>query len=405
MSVLQGVVVFIQDLRLAEKLSPRRNPEIIWSYIFFPAFIAYLILLTSFINEKPTTGGIVSYDASFSALINPSSKIEIIATGFNWTEGPVWMNDDTAPHLLFSDTVLNQIYRWEEGKGMFTIGKTLHVQNSGCRNANANCAMLRKAGSNGLLRRDEGSHDLIACAHGERSIVLLRDNGTRSDVVTHYKGKRLNSPNDLVWSPDGHLYFTDPHYGLFDHSGVIIGKELEHNGVYMVKSDYVRLALELGQPTAYVRLLEAKLAHPNGLAFSPDFSKLYIAASDRSHPLINVYDVSDDGSLVNGRVFFDASDLYASECRKAEEAGESCEERVGVPDGLKVDIHGNVFAAGPGGVLVLSAEGKLLGLLRLDRPAANVVFGGDGRLYITAKDAIMRLPVKTKPVRIIRKAR
>jgi gluconolactonase len=398
MSLLQELLSFVQSLRLGDKLLPQRNPEIIWAYLFFPVFVAYLMILTTFINEKPTIGQVVMYDPSFNSLINPSSKIEIIATGFNWTEGPLWMADDSMPYLLFSDTVNNNIFKWEEGKGMFTIGKTLFMQSSGCRDNN--CANFYEPGTNGLLRKDDTSKDIIACSHGERSLLLLRENGTRTAIVSHYKGKRLNSPNDVVWSPDGHLYFTDPDYGLQDFQHIIQDKELEHNGVYMVKGDYLRLAMELGQPTAYVRLVETKLSKPNGLAFSPDFSKLYISNSDRNSPFINVYDVMDDGSLKNGALFFNASSLFKQECERAG----SC-ENVGSPDGLKVDIHGNIFATGPGGILVISPEGKLLGMLRLDRPVSNLAFGGDGRLYATAKDIVVRLRVATKPARIIKKIR
>lgn len=399
MSVFQQIIGFLQSLRLQDKLYPSRNPEITWAFIFFPVFVAYLVILTGFINEMPTLGGITVYDDALSKLIDPSAKIEIIATGFSWAEGPLWMNDDAAPHLLFSDTVGNKMYKWEEGKGMFTVGKTLHLQNSGCRDVSGHCAGLYEPGTNGVVRRDDASHDLIACSHGERSLLLFRENGTRSTIVSHYKGRRLNSPNDLVWSPDGHMYFTDPTWGLQDLQQRIVGKELEHNGVYMVKADYLLQALQQGQPTAYVRLLEAKMTMPNGLAFSPDFSKLYISNSDSSSPVINVYEVAEDGSLRGGRVFFDASPAYSPEaCARAG----SC-NAVGLLDGLKVDIHGNVFATGPGGVLVLSPEGVQLGLLRVEgRPASNVAFGGDGRLYITAKDMVVRVAVKTKPARIIK---
>ncbi|RYH32319.1 SMP-30/gluconolactonase/LRE family protein [archaeon] len=405
MSLLQEIFGFIRSLRLQDKLSPRSNPEIIWAYFFFPAFISYLVILTTFINEKPSIGRIVALDSSLGQLISPSSKIEVIASGLNWTEGPLWMYDDNNPHLLFSDTILNNIYKWEEGKGMFTIGKTLHMLNSGCRDAFYNCELRREVGTNGLLRKDDSSLDLIAASHGERSLLLLRDNGTRSALVSHYKGKLLNSPNDLVWSPDGHLYFTDPHYGLFDHNGQLLDKQLEHNGVYMVKSDYLRLALQLGEPTAYVRLLEGKMTLPNGLAFSPDYSKMYVANSDPTDPYINVYNVADDGSLQGGRVFFNASSLYKAACQEAQQTFLTCEGNVGVPDGLKVDIDGNVYTTGPGGVLILSPEGKHLGTLKLDRPASNLAFGGDGRLYITAMDLVLRVKVKAKPARIIRKVR
>eukprot|EP01039_Chlorochromonas_danica_P002134 gene2133-2328_t len=395
MSLVQEVLGFIRSLRLQDKLSPRRNPEIIWAYLFFPAFIAYLVLLTGYINEKPSLGEIVVLDASLNTIIYPSSKIEIISSGFNWTEGPLWIQDDasSSSHLVFSDTVQNAIYKWEEGKGMFTVGKTLYVQYSGCRNVSGHCATLYEPGTNGLVRRSDSSLDLLACSHGERSIVFLRENGTRSAVVNQYKGKRLNSPNDLVWSPDGHLYFTDPDFGLQDLDKNIQNKDLEHNGVYMVKADFLNLALEMGEPTAYVRLVEGRLSMPNGLAFSPDFAKLYVANSDRDSPIVNVYDVEDDGSLKNGRVFFD----FASDIQKGSK---------GLPDGVKVDINGNVYVAGPGGVHIISPNGLRLGIISVpDKLVSNLAFGGDGKLYITATDSVLRVAIRSKPARILKKLR
>jgi gluconolactonase len=389
--LVASVIGFVRSLNLEEKLSPRKNSEIIWFYIFLPSLVAYLFFLSQYLNAKPFIGSIDILDPSFSNIIDPSSKIEIITRNLTWAEGPLWINDDSAPHLLFSDSVHNRIYKWEEGKGMFTIGKTIYVEKSGCRLNQTHCDFVYEPGSNGLLRRDDTSLDIIACLHGDRSIGLLRDNGTRSLIATHYKGQKLNSPNDLVWSPEGHLYFTDPPYGLMDANGVIHNKELEHSGVYMIKADYLQLSMEMGEPTAYVRLLENKLPHPNGLAFSPDFSKLYINNSDKEKPFIFVYDVQDDGSIHKGRIFFDATELMKEES----------DDNLGVLDGLKVDIHGNVISSGPGGVLIISQEGKLLGrLLTGDYRVTNVAFGTDNRLYLTARDIVARIKIKTKPHRV-----
>ena len=394
--LVQSILSFIKSLHLEEKLSPRKNHEIIWFYVFLPSAIMYLYFLGQYLNMKPFIGSIEVLTPAFSNIIDPSSKIEVIATNLTWCEGPVWINDESLPHLIFSDTVQNRIYKWEEGKGMFTIGKTIYVEKSGCRLNQTHCDEVFEPGSNGLLRRDDTSFDILAALHGDRAIGLLRDNGTRSLIATHYKGQRLNSPNDLIWSPDGHLYFTDPPYGLMDSQLVINHQELEHSGIYMIKADYIKLSLEFGEPTAYVRLLENRLSRPNGLAFSPDFSKLYVTNSDVANPIIVVYDVKDDGSIHQGKIFFNATELYQQE----KNAGK---EPISLPDGLKVDIHGNVICSGPGGVLVISPEGKLLGRLLMDRPVSNIAFGTDNRLYITAKDIVARVRIKTKPVRIIRK--
>lgn len=401
--IIRGIVGWVKSLNLDEKLSPKKNAEIIWFYLFLPCVVIYLSLLSEYLNTKPITGRIESLDPSFTSLVDPSSKIEIIATNLTWAEGPLWMNDDNLPFLLFSDPVHNRVYKWEEGKGMFTIGKTIHVEKSGCKTNQTHCDFVYEPGSNGLIRRDDTSLDIIAALHGERAIGLLRDNGTRAMIASHYKGQRLNSPNDLVWSPEGHIYFTDPPYGLMDKNQVIHGKELDHNGVYMIKSEYVQLALEMGVPTVYVRLLESKLSRPNGLAFSPDFSKLYVANSDPRAPMIVAYEVKDDGSIHKGKIFYNATSLYEQECLKV--TSKTCNGKVGLPDGIKVDINGNVFAAGPGGVMIISPEGKLLGRILLDNIVSNLAFGSDNRLYLTAQDIIARVRVKAKPVRIIRKGK
>jgi gluconolactonase len=402
----QEVVEFIHSLNLKAKLSPRENVEIIWFYIFLPCFIGYLVILSHFLNYKPTIGFIETLDPTFDSLIYSSSRnIELIASGLQWSEGPIWVEDKSTSlsYLMFSDTITNRIYKWEEGKGLFTVGKTIFMENSGCiSEAKTNetngkdCSLLTEPGSNGLMRRSLDSLDLIICQHGERSVSLLRENGSLSVVASHYKGRRLNSPNDLALSPDGHLYFTDPPYGL---AGAGEGGELSFSGVYLVPGPYLSNSLSLGVPTASVRLLDRSMARPNGLAFSPDYAKLYVSNSEKEAPLVKVFEVADNGDLVGGKVFFDMKGLLAEE--RGREGGDP--SSVGSADGLKVDIHGNVFATGPGGVLVISPEGKLIGRFRLgNRPVNNLVFGEDGRLYFTAKDIVARAWIKTKPSRIIK---
>jgi gluconolactonase len=283
-------------------------------------------------------------------------------------------------------------------------------ERSGCRANRTYCNEMSEPGSNGILRMNAAlmpianakSIDLLVCQQGERAISLLRENGTRSFVATHYNGKRFNSPNDLIWSPEGHLLFSDPDYGLItkvprylheNDTEPATDREIPFNGVYMIRKEDLADAVETGQPVPKVYLLNGEMSKPNGLAFSPDFGKLYVSNSDPKHPVYMVFDVSPDtGALSNGRIFYDATALRTP-------AGDGVGN--GLPDGMKVDMHGNVFAAGPGGVLVISPEGVLIGRFRIDRPVSNVAFGGDGRLYATASDVITRIWIKTKPVRII----
>ena len=206
---------FVRSLNLEEKLSPRKNSDIIWFYIFFASLVAYLSILSDFINSKPFIGDVVVIDSSFTKLIYPSHRMEIIAEGLQWAEGPLWINDEASSlsYLMFSDTIANRIYKWEEGKGLFTVGKTIYVENSGCSIDIAYCESKYEPGSNGLLRNSDSNLDLIVCQHGERAVTLLREDGQRTLISSHYKGQRLNSPNDLIISPDGHMYFTDPTNG------------------------------------------------------------------------------------------------------------------------------------------------------------------------------------------------
>jgi gluconolactonase len=397
----------LQSLNLGDKLNPNKTPQISWCFVFLPALIAYFVLLSNLINEKPLTGSIEILHPSFASLIYPNTKMEIIAKDSIWTEGALWVEDESTSlgFLLYSDTQLNKMFRWDEGKGFFTVGRTLYVDKSGCKLDKEYCDTMFEPGSNGLLKMNSAlmpiaerkNIDLLVCQHGERAISLIRENGTRTLMATHYKGKRFNSPNDLIWSPEGNLYFTDPRYGLWGKNDSEVGREIEFHGVYMIRKDDIRESLLTGEATANVILLDSEMSMPNGLAFSPDFSKLYVANSDPNNKYWKVSDVSPNtGALSNGRVFFDGNDLYEKEVKKG-----IFKENHGFPDGLKIDIHGNIFASGPGGVLVFSPSGNMIGRFNLDKPVSNIAFGGDGKLYFTNSDMIVRIRIKAKPIRII----
>jgi gluconolactonase len=305
-----------------------------------------------------TLGSIERLKPEFDSLIPGSARIEKLAEGFEWTEGPVWVS--SRRYLLFSDIPRNVVMKWEEGRGT-----TKFLERSGYTGT---ASGGREPGSNGLALDAQGR--LVLCQHGDRQIVRVEEDGTRTVLASKYQGKRLNSPNDLVYGPGGDLYFTDPPYGL---SGLNEdpAKELDFNGVYRLTPD--------GQLT----LLTSELSFPNGIGFSPDGRILYVANSDPKRAIWMAYDVDPDGTIGNGRVFFDATPLVGS--------------RKGLPDGLKVDIRGNLFATGPGGVLVFSPRGDYLGLLNTREATANCGWGDDGSvLYVTADMYLCRVRTNTR---------
>jgi gluconolactonase len=300
-----------------------------------------------------------SRDKRFDALISPDAKIEKIAEDLLWSEGPLW--DARTETLLFSDIPRNVIMQWHAEKGVSRF-----LERSGYTGAAPFTG--REPGSNGLTFDPQGR--LTICQHGDRRVSRREADGTLVPVAVSFQGKKLNSPNDLVYDSQGALYFTDPPFGL-PETFKDPHKELPFNGVFRVSKD--------GTVTAVATDLEA----PNGLGFSPDFKTLYVANARAHQPIWKAYGVKADGSLDQGRVFADSSKLY--------------KQGDGVPDGLKVDVHGNLFATGPGGVLVYAPEGTLLGRILTGVPTANVAFGEDGAtLFITANHRVLRLRTKTK---------
>ncbi|MEO8017237.1 MAG: SMP-30/gluconolactonase/LRE family protein [Pseudomonadota bacterium] len=300
-----------------------------------------------------------SLDKRFDALIAPDTKIEKIADDLKWSEGPLW--DAKTSSLLFSDIPNNVVMRWNADKGVSRF-----LERSGYTGAAPFTG--REPGSNGLTFDPQGR--LTLCQHGDRRISRREADGTMVPVAVGYQGKKLNSPNDLVYDNHGALYFTDPPFGL---PGTFTDpkKELTFNAVFRVAKD--------GTISTVVTELEA----PNGLGFSPDFKTLYVANATAKEPIWKAYAVKADGSLDKGRLFAEARSYV--------------KEGDGVPDGLKVDIHGNVFATGPGGVHVFAPDGTRLGRIITDVPTANVAFGEDGStLFITANHRVLRMRTLTK---------
>ncbi len=303
---------------------------------------------------------IVRLDPKFDELIPADAKVETLAGGFKWAEGPVW--DKAAGHLLFSDIPNNVVRQWSDKGGLKDFLKPSGFTGGAKFDG-------KEPGANGLALDKTGA--LVLCQHGDRRVARLGKDGTFTTLADKYEGKRLNSPNDLVYHPNGDLYFTDPPYGLpkgMDDPA----KELAFQGVYRLK------------PSGELTLLTKTLSHPNGIGLSPDGKTLYVANSDDAKPVVMAFPLKADGTVEAGKVFFNALPLK----HKASP---------GVPDGLKVDAKGNLFATGPGGVLVLDPTGKHLGTIYTGVPTANCGFGGDGStLYITANDKLVRVKTTTK---------
>ncbi len=324
-------------------------------------FAATAFAVPDLVQEKkpyPTMGTIERKDPRFDKLIPKDAKLEKLADGYKWTEGPVWVPQ--GKYLLFSDIPNNVIVKWEEGKGAKEFLKPAGYTGSKERGG--------EPGSNGLTLDKDGL--LVACDHGDRRVYRLEKDGKKTTLVDKYDGKRLNSPNDLVYKSNGDLYFTDPPYGL-EKQMDDPARELDFCGVYRLGKD------------GKVTLLTKDLSRPNGIAFSPDEKKLYVANSDPLRAVWMEYEVKDDGTLGKGKVFFDSTAWVL--------------KRKGLPDGMKVDKDGNLFATGPGGVHVFAPDATLLGTIDTGVPTSNCGWGDDGSvLYVTADKALTRIQTSTK---------
>ncbi len=308
-----------------------------------------------------TVGAIERLDPQLDEFLAADAEMEVLSDGHDWTEGPVWVPSQKM--LLFSDIPPNSIFAWSEKDGPSLYLKPAGYSGSTSREG--------EPGSNGLLLDAEGN--LILCQHGDRQ--MARYTGSFDDpeptyetIVGTYEGKRFNSPNDAAYFNDEWLYFTDPPYGLVGNINDP-AKEIPYQGVYRVG------------PSGKAELLTDALSRPNGIAFSPDRRKMYVA---NSHPKMAIwmqYDLDGEGNITQGQVFYDATDMVGKD--------------PGLPDGLKVHSSGTLFATGPGGVWIFSAEGKVLGKLKTGQATANCAFDDtESYLYITADRYLLRIKMK-----------
>lgn len=283
-------------------------------------------------------------NSGIDVIVEPGTPLEQVLSGFQFVEGPAWHPGQKT--LTFSDIIGNTMYRWHHQAGLAVLRKPSHM-------------------ANGNTWDREGR--LLSCEHATSRVSRVDTDGKYEVLTSHFQGCELNSPNDIVVKRDGAIYFTDPNSGRGARYGVERLQELEFQGVY-----------RLDPLTSEIHLLVDDFAKPNGLCFSPDESLLFINDTDKQH--IRVFDVLDDGSVGNGRIW-------------AETGGDA----PGVADGMKVDSAGNLYCCGSGGIHVFDPQGTRMGIVTTPEVAANFTWGGDDltNLYITATHSVYRLSVKT----------
>lgn len=313
-------------------------------------------------QQFPTTGSVIRLEPEIDQLITPGTLPEILAEGFNWSEGPLWLPAEEV--LIFSDVPENTIFRWDEQNGLQPYltpsGYTGSIPRGG------------ETGSNGLLLDPQGR--LVLCQHGDRRMArmnapLERPEAAFTTLTGQWEGKRFNSPNDAVYGKDGTLYFTDPAYGL-ELGYKDPAREMDFTGIF---------SLSLG---GVVTLLSDRLSAPNGIGLSPDQKRLYVANSGGpSGPIWMVYELGENGSLAGEGLFHDAT--TASDTLR------------GAPDGLVVGTNGTLFATGPGGVWIFNPDGKHLGIVRTGQATSNCTLDArEQYLYITADMYLMRIRLR-----------
>lgn len=309
-------------------------------------------------KNYPRIGAIHRYNEAFDALVGRDAVIEVLAGGFYWTEGPIWIRD--GGYLLFSDIPRNATMKWKEGEGV-----SVYLQPSGYTGPGS---YGKEPGANGMTLDAEGQ--LVSCEHGDRRMSVLTKGGGKRTLTDNYQGRRFNSPNDCVFKSNGDLYFTDPAYGLpnqFEDTR----REMDYCGVFRYGRDGV------------TTLLTKELSRPNGLAFSVDEKTLYVGNSDPERAVWMAYEVLADGTLGAGKVFYDVTSAVG--------------KLPGLPDGFKLDVNGNIFATGPGGVYVFNPAGELLGRMETGEATANCAWGDDGSsLYVCSDMYLVRIRTQTR---------
>lgn len=303
---------------------------------------------------KRFVGEIEVVDDRINSIVPSGARPELIADGFDWSEGPLWLKEQKL--LIWSDVPTNRIYQWDGD----TV--SVYLEPSGYTGSKPRGGEM---GSNGLLL--DADNRLVLCQHGDRSLArmdasLSSPTASFTTLADNFEGMKFNSPNDAAFGTNGNLYFTDPPYGL-EQQMIDSLKETEFQGVYRIS------------PEGEVFLMTKNLTRPNGIAFSKDYKKCYVSNSDPERAVWMVYDVDQDGNLTNESVFFDATSIV--------------KDNNGLPDGMKVNEKGILFATGPGGVFVFTPQGEHLGTIKSGAPISNCAFNDDESVLFMTSDAMI----------------
>ncbi len=338
-------------------------------FLPLPAFVFAAAALAA--DPVPAfQGSIERLDPALDALLSPDAQIEVLASGFNWSEGPVWKEGG----IVFSDVPENTVFGWKEGEKAASVVLKPSGNFTG-----------EGQGSNGLAVDAQGR--LVLCQHGERRLARQEKDGKFTVLADNFQGKRFNSPNDLVISSQGTIFFTDPPYGMKKGTS----PDAPYHGIYAVHP-------VAGQTTPAMLLID-DIQWPNGIALSPDEKTLYIAVSDKDNTRIMAYDLAPQGKegvagIINGVVIpkpRNGRELFNAQKLKSADRKGGC-------DGLKVDSQGNLWTTGPGGVLILDKNGRHLGSILTGQATANCAWGGEDKstLYITADMFLLRVKTRVK---------
>lgn len=309
-------------------------------------------------DDAQTFGSIERLDPTFDDIVEPGANLEILSNGYEWSEGPVWVESEKM--LLFSDVPTNKVYKWTESDSI-----ELYLQPSGYTGSNPSTS--NEQGSNGLTLSAEGQ--LVLCQHGDRRVAFMNapvdaPQPVFTSIADNFEGKKFNSPNDVVMRRNGDYFFTDPPYGMPKD----LPQEIPFQGVYRVSDSTVTLLVD-------------SVTRPNGIAFMPGEKTILVANSDPAKAIWYAFDLDADDVFTNARIFHDATSAAKNE--------------QGLPDGLKIDQQGHVFATGPGGVWIFNREGKVLGKIKIPAATANCALSDDEKtLFITSDTYLLRLKMR-----------